>query len=88
MLNVIGWERMSGTSKKSGKPYDIVSVYAIVQSPFVHGNKCTDFVVQTADWTNVTPLPLDDSFIGRFIEVFYNKRGFVSRIEEVSQSAD
>lgn len=44
IIIVIGRQRRTGTSKKTGKPYDFSEIYFLSTSPFVEGqvgDKCT-----------------------------------------------
>lgn len=41
VINIVGvGNRMSGTGKNSGKPYDFTPVAFTYDDPFVHGVKC------------------------------------------------
>lgn len=59
IINVIGRQRRTGTSKKTGNSYDFSVVYFLTTSPFVEGQCGDKFTV------NSSVCPYDKIFVGR-----------------------
>ena len=75
LLEVVGKEHFSGTSKKTGKDYDFTRLHCISGQPAsgVDGQR-----VETVDCGRV--LNLNDVVVGSRVEVYFNRRGYVDSI--------
>lgn len=77
MYEVLGKERFSGTSKKTGKAYDFTRLYCLVGDniPSCAGNR-----TEVIDVWSSSDVDLGDVGVGSRIQVYYNKRGYVQDV--------
>ena len=67
MVEIVGYKRMEGTSKKSGRPYSGYQIYGIQENSQVHGHECTEFFASDAVLGGMIPT------IGANVELYYDK---------------
>lgn len=75
-MKVIGMEKKKITSKKDGTVYDVGNIYCTYEAPGVTGVKVEDV------FAFVEQIP-PELRLGDEIQVFYNRRGRIEKIEVV-----
>lgn len=75
---VMGKERFSGTSKKTGKEYDFIRLYCLVGDQI---KTCAGHRTESIDVWSSSGVDLDNIGVGSKISVFYNRRGYVDMID-------
>jgi uncharacterized protein YuzE len=74
-------QRLSGTSKSNGKPYDFTSLYCLCTSPDVTGEKAED-----VSFSHLSNLTFPNIGIGDIINVDYDKRGYMVGIDVLEKA--
>lgn len=69
-VNLVGKEYVSGTSRKTGKPFEMWVAYIEYPDRHVEGVKCENIVLNAS-------IPSADLVVGATYELSYNKRGYV-----------
>ena len=77
-------QRRSGTSSKSGNPYDMTAIHCICKAADVEGHKVEEIV-----FSHLSSLtyPADIS-VGDTLDVGYDKRGFMVDFALVEKASD
>lgn len=75
-MKVIGMEKRKITSKKDGTVYDVGLIYCTYEAPGVSGLKVEEVFAFIAQ---IPP----ELMVGDEINVFYNRRGRIEKIEVV-----
>lgn len=82
-VKVIGiGQRRTGTSKTSGKPYDISSFYCAYSTTEVLGEKTEEIT-----FNHFSDIVFPDIQIGDTINVSYDKRGFLEEITIIEKAS-
>lgn len=68
-------QRHSGTSKKSGKPYDCTSIYCACTASDVVGEK-----VQEITFNHLVGMDFPDIHVGDIIYISHDNRGYLEEI--------
>lgn len=80
MYEVVGKERFSGKSKKTGKEYDFTRLYCLYGEPV---RTCAGNRTEAIDVWSTAGVDLDAVGVGSRIQVFYNRRGYVDTVDVV-----
>ena len=70
-ITVRGKAHMEGTSKKTGRPYNMNQIHYLGRSPFVEGECAETLFLDPAIY------PLDTIIVGMEYDVEFNNRGYV-----------
>lgn len=74
-VKIIGKTNLSGTSKKTGKDYNINMVYVTHKANGVEGESCEEIALQANSY------PFRDIIIGKVYDVDRDSRGYVVAFE-------
>jgi hypothetical protein len=75
--NVVGiGEKRSGIGKKSGKPYDGMSIYVLTNEPDVQGQKAEEVY-----FNFLSRVTFPTINVGDVIDIGYGKDGFIKSVD-------
>ncbi len=74
-------ERHSGTSKSSGKPYDLTSIYCAYSASDVVGEKVEEITLN-----HLAGMDFSDIHVGDIIHVSYDRRGYLEEFDVLEKS--
>lgn len=80
MYEVVGKERFTGSSRKTGKAYDFTRLYCQLGEPV---KTCIGNRTESIDIWATANVDLDAIGVGSRIQVFYNKRGYVDTVDVI-----
>ena len=76
-IKVYGKAHMEGTSKKTGKPYNLNQIHYLGKARGVEGQSAETMFLDPADY------PLEKIQVGREYNVEFNNRGYVVAFDPV-----
>lgn len=80
-ITVLGKAHMEGTSKRTGKPYNLNQIHYLGKSPYVEGQSCETLFLDAYDY------PYDTIRVNSKYNVEFNRRGYVVGFTPVSDKA-
>ena len=76
-VTLVGKNRLNGTSKKTGKPYDFNVAYVTYAEKGIDGLRCDNFMLDPGEY------PYETLFTGKTYNVEFNRTGYVIGFEKV-----
>lgn len=80
-IKVYGKAHMEGTSKKTGKPYNLNQIHYLGKAPNVQGQSAETLFLAPQDY------PIETIIVGLEYNVEFNNRGYVVGFEPVDKAA-